>query len=128
MHPQTLLHTTPHTVQIPLAERSYPIVIGADLIAQPRTYADLPKATQALIVSNTTVAPLYAQALEKALLQRYEKVHTVVLPDGEAYKTWQTLNLIFDALLANACDRKTLLFALGGGVVGDMTGFAAACT
>ena len=126
MQAQTLPPAVPHTVPIALAERSYPIVIGADLIGQAQTYAKLPKATQVLIVSNSVVAPIYAHPLERALLQQYEKVHTVVLPDGEAYKTWQTLNLIFDALLANACDRKTVLFALGGGVVGDMTGFAAA--
>jgi 3-dehydroquinate synthase len=72
------------------------------------------------------VAPLYAERLKAALQGKYAQIHTVILPDGEVYKTWQTLNLIFDALLANGCDRKTILFALGGGVVGDMTGFAAA--
>jgi 3-dehydroquinate synthase len=77
-------------------------------------------------VSNTTVAPLYAGALQAALAPHYKAVHLVVLPDGEEFKTWQTLNHIFDALLENGCDRKTVLFALGGGVVGDMTGFAAA--
>ena len=72
------------------------------------------------------VEPLYAERLAAALGARYSIVRTVVLPDGEAHKTWATLNLIFDALLTNGCDRKTVLFALGGGVVGDMTGFAAA--
>ena len=113
-------------VHIDLAERSYPILIGTGLLGHPATYAALPKATAALIVTNTTVAPLYAEALRAALAPQYAQVHTVVLPDGEEHKNWQTLNLIFDALLGHGCDRKTVLFALGGGVIGDMTGFAAA--
>ena len=113
-------------VTIDLADRSYPIAIGSGLLDQPLTYAGLPNASSALIVSNTTVAPLYAQRLQAALAGKYAQIHLVTLPDGEAYKTWQTLNLIFDALLQHTCDRKTVLFALGGGVVGDMTGFAAA--
>ncbi len=115
-----------HTVTIDLGERSYPIVIGTDLLGDPATYAALPTAAAALIVTNTTVAPLYADALRAALSPKYAQIHTVVLPDGEEHKNWQTLNLIFDALLGHGCDRKTVLFALGGGVVGDMTGFAAA--
>jgi len=113
-------------VSIDLADRSYQIVIGSSLFDQPETYAELPTASSVLIVTNTTVGPLYAAQLQAALGAKYAKVHTVTLPDGEVYKTWQTLNLIFDALLQNGCDRKTILFALGGGVVGDMTGFAAA--
>ncbi|MFT3717805.1 3-dehydroquinate synthase [Pseudorhodoferax sp.] len=113
-------------VQIALGERSYPIVIGAGLFDAPDSYAGLPRAASALIVTNTTLAPLYAGRLQQALAGRYGAVHTVVLPDGEAYKTWETLNLVFDALLSHGCDRKTVLFALGGGVVGDITGFAAA--
>lgn len=114
------------TVAIDLADRSYHIAIRGSLFDNPLSYAELPKAQSALIVTNTTVGPLYAQRLQKALAGKYPQVHTVVLPDGEVFKTWESLNLIFDALLANACDRKTVLFALGGGVVGDMTGFAAA--
>ncbi len=113
-------------VQIQLGERSYPILIGARLLDNPATWAALPRASAALIVTNTTVAPLYAQRLRAALGGRYGVIHAVVLPDGEEFKTWATLNLIFDALLEHGCDRKTVLFALGGGVVGDMTGFAAA--
>ena len=113
-------------VQIDLAERSYPILIGSQLLGQALTYQPLPKATMALIVSNTTVAPLYAAQLRQALQAHYAKVILVTMPDGEAHKDWPTLQLIFDALLENGCDRKTVLFALGGGVVGDMTGFAAA--
>ncbi len=114
------------TVPIALGDRSYPIAIGAGLLNQATTFSALPQATTALIVSNTTVAPLYAQRLQGALAGRYQTVHMVKLPDGEAFKNWQTLNQIFDVLLEHGCDRKTVLFALGGGVVGDMTGFAAA--
>ena len=114
------------TVSIELQDRSYPIAIGAALFDDPLTYACLPRASSALIVSNTTVAPLYADPLQKALQGKYTSLHRVILPDGEEFKTWATLNLIFDALLQHGCDRKTVLFALGGGVVGDMTGFAAA--
>ena len=114
------------TVSINLQDRSYPITIGPSLFDDPLSYADLPPASSALIVSNTMVAPLYAQRLESALRGKYGHIHQVVLPDGEAFKTWETLNLIFDALLQHGCDRKTVLFALGGGVVGDMAGFAAA--
>ena len=113
-------------VSIELAERSYPILIGSGLLTDPRTYQNTPHATCALVVSNSTVAPLYAAQLTRALEAKYGKVLLVTLPDGEAHKDWPTLQLIFDALLENGCDRKTVLFALGGGVVGDMTGFAAA--
>ena len=115
-----------HSLTIALDERSYPIQIGTGLLSHAASFAGLPAATAALIVSNSTVAPLYAQALQGALRHHYAQVYLLVLPDGEAHKDWQTLNLIFDALLQNGCDRKTVLFALGGGVVGDMTGFAAA--
>jgi 3-dehydroquinate synthase len=114
------------TVSIELQDRSYPIAIGSAHFDDPQTYAELPGASSALIVSNTTVAPLYEARLQAALRGKYPNIHSVTLPDGESHKTWQTLNLIFDALLKNGCDRKTVLFALGGGVVGDMTGFAAA--
>ena len=114
------------TVTIDLADRSYPIEIGSALLDDPQSFAAVTGATTALIISNTTVAPLYAQRLKSALSPRYKHVHLVSLPDGEEHKNWQTLNLIFDALLEHKSDRKTVLFALGGGVVGDMTGFAAA--
>ncbi len=114
------------TVTIDLGDRSYPIAIGPGLLDAAPTWEQLPRAASALIVSNETVAPLYLGRLQAQLAARFKAVHSVVLPDGEDHKDWQTLNLIFDALLANGCDRKTVLFALGGGVVGDMTGFAAA--
>ncbi len=113
-------------VRIELGDRSYPILIGEGLI--PRiTGMALPKAHAALVVTNTTVGPLYAQALVEGLRPHYAQVNVVSLPDGEAHKNWATLNLIFDALLEKGSDRKTVLYALGGGVVGDITGFAAAC-
>jgi 3-dehydroquinate synthase len=117
----------PVTVSIALDERSYPILIGQGLLDEPATWEGLPKAAAALIVTNDTVGPLYAARLQAALKGQYSQVHVVSLPDGEEHKTWTSLNRIFDALLQHGCDRKTVLFALGGGVVGDMTGFAAAC-
>jgi 3-dehydroquinate synthase len=116
-----------HTVPIELGERSYPISIGSGLLRDSATWAQVPSAAQAVIVTNTTVGPLYAEQLRRAVAGRHQAVHIVALPDGEEHKNWETLNLIFDALLQKACDRKTVLYALGGGVVGDMTGFAAAC-
>jgi 3-dehydroquinate synthase len=122
--PATL--SPPVQVRIDLGERSYPILIGSGLLGDPATWQGHP-ASAALIVSNTTVAPLYEAQLKASLRGRYRNVHSVELPDGEEHKNWQTLNRVFDALLENACDRKTVIYALGGGVVGDMAGFAAAC-
>ena len=122
-----MVHTPVETVHIHLGDRSYPILIGAGLLSAPSTWADLPKGSSALIVTNTTVAPLYAAAVQAALAPHFAQVHVLALPDGEAHKGWEALNQIFDLLLAQACDRRTVLVALGGGVVGDMTGFAAAC-
>lgn len=112
-------------VRIELGDRSYPILVGEGLIGQMAGMA-LPRAHAALIVTNDTVGPLYADALQRALQPHYAQVGRVSLPDGEEFKNWQTLNLIFDALLGRGSDRKTVLYALGGGVVGDITGFAAA--
>ncbi|WP_174270292.1 3-dehydroquinate synthase [Paracidovorax avenae] len=113
-------------VEIALGDRSYGIDIGAGLLGDARTYGALPRAACALVVTNETVAPLYAEPLRAALSAHYAEVVLAVLPDGEEHKDWPTLNRIFDTLLSHGCDRKTVLFALGGGVVGDMTGFAAA--
>jgi len=118
---------SPQQVSIDLGDRSYAITIGRGLLHDPAAFAGLPRAAAALVVTNTTVGPLYGDALAAALAPHYPTIHQVVLPDGESFKDWQTLNRIFDSLLAHGCDRKTVLFALGGGVVGDMTGFAAAC-
>lgn len=117
----------PQRVPIALGDRSYDILIGEGLLDAPDTWAGLPRAAAALIVTNTTVGPLYAARLQRALAPHYRQVLVLELPDGEAHKDAATLNLVYDRLLGAACDRKTVLFALGGGVVGDMTGFAAAC-
>ncbi|WP_374316707.1 3-dehydroquinate synthase [Aquabacterium sp.] len=117
----------PTTVAIDLGDRSYDIVIGEGLLDTPHFFAGLPKASKALIVTNTTVGPLYTAKLRQAIAPYYQTVLDIELPDGEQYKDWPALNQIFTALLEQAADRKTVLYALGGGVVGDMTGFAAAC-
>lgn len=115
------------TVRIHLPDdRNYEIRIGSGLLDASISWQGLPKAGAAVVVSNATVAPLYAQRLRERLLAVYPRVDVVVLDDGEQHKGWDSLNRIFDHLLGQAMDRKTVLFALGGGVVGDMTGFAAA--
>lgn len=116
-----------HRLDLELGDRRYPILIGAGLLGKPDSYDALPRGSVAAIVTNEVVAPLFAQRLESVLRQRHREVVQIVLPDGEAHKDWASLDCIFDALLAHGCDRKTVLYALGGGVVGDMTGFAAAC-
>lgn len=112
-------------LRVELGERSYPIYIGSHLLAQPELLTRHIGGKQVCIVTDDTVAPLYLDALCQALVGY--QVLSVVLPTGEAFKTWATLQQIFDALLAARHDRKTTLIALGGGVIGDMTGFAAAC-
>lgn len=115
------------TVRIALDRRAYDIRIAPGLLGDPEVFAPVAaRQATALIVSNTTVAPLYAARLERSLAPHFSRVLHCVLPDGEQYKTWQTLDQIFTDLLRHQCDRKTTLFALGGGVIGDMTGFAAA--
>ena len=114
------------TLELNLGNRSYPIYIGTDLIDQPDLFSACEKATSLYIVSNTTVAPLYSERLTKTLSAFGKPVRTIVLPDGESYKDWKNLQLIFDDLLKFGADRQTMLLALGGGVIGDMTGFTAA--
>src|SRR5574337_2149680 len=121
------MNAVPETVTIDLGDRRYDIAIAPALLGGLAGYPALPIGTSALVVTNTSVQPLYGAQLVRQLERRYAQVHTVMLPDGEEHKNWQTLNLIFDALLTHGCDRKTVLYALGGGVIGDMTGFAAAC-
>jgi 3-dehydroquinate synthase len=118
----------PSTRRVPIefGERSYVIDVGPGLLGRAETWAATPPASAALIVTNDVVQPLYGVRLAQMLRGRYQKVHTVVLADGEQNKDWPTLSRIFDALLEHGCDRKTVIFALGGGVVGDMAGFAAA--
>jgi len=112
------------TLNVELGERSYPIHIGSGLLRQPELLRSCIAGSRVAVVTNETVGPLYLDALLKQLTP-WNPV-CVVLPDGEVYKTLDVLNNIFTALLKNRCDRKTTLIALGGGVVGDMTGFAAA--
>lgn len=114
------------TLDVSLGDRSYPIHIGCDLLT--RTDLILPhlKRKQVAIVTNTTVAPLYLERITQPLRDAGVSVIPIILPDGEAYKNSETLNLIYDALLENRCERSTTLIALGGGVIGDLTGYAAA--
>jgi 3-dehydroquinate synthase len=116
-----------NTLQLNLGERSYPIHIGSNLIGQADLYKNHIKGKLTAVVTNETVAPLYAQQVVQALESLGQKVKLIVLPDGEKYKTWEVLQTIFDGLLESSADRKATLVALGGGVIGDMTGFAAAC-
>ena len=113
-------------VPITLGPRSYSIEVGAGLLDDDKSWSASPAAAAVLIVTNEVVGPLYGDRVARMLRTRYRQVHKVVLPDGEQHKDWPTLNLIFDALLQHGCDRKTVIVALGGGVVGDMAGFAAA--
>lgn len=112
------------TLTVELGERSYPIFIGQGLLGQAELVKPYVTGTQVLIVSNTTVAPLYLEKAKQAFSE-YD-VKTVVLPDGEQYKNLDVLNQIFDVAIENRFDRKCTFVALGGGVIGDMTGFAAA--
>ncbi|MCB1877058.1 MAG: iron-containing alcohol dehydrogenase, partial [Chromatiales bacterium] len=113
------------TLNVDLGERSYPIHIGPGLLADADLYRPHIKARQVLVVSNETVAPLYLDRVMAALAGF--QVESVILPDGEQYKNLEVLNRIFDRLLELRFDRRATIIALGGGVIGDMAGFAAAC-
>ncbi len=115
-----------HSVAVATPGGHYPILIGSGLLTRPQTWAGLPRAADAVIVSNPKVWALFGERLQAALNPIHRRVSHVLLPDGEQHKEWPSLELIFQHLLATGCDRKTQLYALGGGVVGDMTGFAAA--
>ncbi|MFA5081267.1 MAG: 3-dehydroquinate synthase [Hydrogenophilaceae bacterium] len=114
------------TLTVDLGDRSYPIHIGAGLLDRADLILPHLRQKRVAIVTNTTVGPLYLDRLTATLKNAGVDVLAIVLPDGEAYKNWETLNLIFDALLTNRAERNTTLIALGGGVIGDLTGFAAA--
>lgn len=116
----------PHTLHVDLGARSYPISIGQSLLDDPAIVAAHIVGKRVAIVTNTVVAPLYLERLSKTLEAAGKHVTPIVLPDGEEEKNWANLMKVFDVLLAEKCDRKTTLIALGGGVIGDMTGFAAA--
>ena len=115
-----------HTLHVDLGQRSYPVYIGRDLLSDPTLLARHLSGKQVAIVSNETVAPLYVDRVRAALPDAV-KLTDIVLPDGEQYKNLDELATIFDRLMADGHNRSTTLIAVGGGVVGDMTGFAAAC-
>jgi len=112
------------TLPLDLGDRSYPIYIGAGLLGRPELLSRHIPGTRVAIVTNETVAPLYLARLRTHVVSLNPV--EVVLPDGEQYKSLEVLNRIFDALLLAHCDRRTTIIALGGGVIGDMAGFAAA--
>lgn len=112
------------TLQVELGERSYPIYIGSGLLERADILAPHVTGKHVAIITNTTVAPLYLKRVQKLLGKTPLEI---VLPDGEEHKTLDVLTKVFDALLGARCDRRTTIVALGGGVIGDMAGFAAAC-
>jgi 3-dehydroquinate synthase len=114
------------TLKVELSDRSYPIHIGRNLLSDANLIIPYLKRKHVAIVTNTTVAPLYLDALSNSLQAAGVTVIPIILPDGEAFKNSETLNKIYDALLQNRCERSTTLMALGGGVIGDLTGYAAA--
>jgi len=114
------------TLKVDLGERSYPIYIGDGLLDRPELLLPGLEQKKAAVVTNTTVAELYLDSLTAVLDKQGVEVVQVVLPDGEKFKNWETLNSIFDTLLSHHCERKTALIAMGGGVIGDLAGFAAA--
>ncbi|WP_299597501.1 3-dehydroquinate synthase [uncultured Microbulbifer sp.] len=115
-----------HSLHVDLGDRSYPILIGSGLLKDPGYFEESVRGKQVLVVTNETIAPLYLEMV-LAALNGFAKVDTVLLPDGEAFKTLDTVNRVFDTLLEKRHDRSTTIIALGGGVIGDMSGFAAAC-
>ncbi len=120
--------TTHQTLTVALDERSYPIHIGCGLLGNAELWRPhLNSKMGAVVITNTTVAPLYLDKVMATLASLGCPAFSVILPDGEEYKSWETLNTVFDALLENRCERGTTLIALGGGVIGDLVGFAAAC-
>ncbi len=114
------------TVQVSLADRPYPIHIGPALIGRADLLASFVEGTMVVIVTNDTVAPLFLPQVRAAATSLGRRVLEIVLPDGEAYKTAASLDVIYSAMLTAKCDRKTTIIALGGGVIGDVAGYAAA--
>jgi len=115
-----------HTLHVDLGERSYPVYIGRDLLSDPELLSQHITGSQVVIVTNETIAPLYLDRLRAAIGDR-ALVTEVILPDGEQYKTMDSLAEILDRVMQDRHSRTTTMIALGGGVVGDITGFAAAC-
>ncbi len=122
------MNSAHQTLTVALDERSYPIHIGCGLLGNAELWRPhLNPKMGAVVITNTTVAPLYLEKVMATLASLGCPAFSVVLPDGEEYKSWETLNTVFDALLEHRCERGTTLIALGGGVIGDLVGFAAAC-
>jgi 3-dehydroquinate synthase len=117
---------TARTLTVGLGDRSYPIHIGRGLLARAELLAPHLASRRAAVVTNATVAPLYAEAVERTIAACGATSFRVVIPDGEAEKRWETLDRVYGELLGAQADRKTVIVALGGGVVGDLAGFAAA--
>ena len=113
-------------LEVDLGERSYPIEIGQSLLRDSTMIAQHVAGKRVAIVTNTVVAPLYLEPVQAALESAGKQVIPIILPDGEQEKNWESLMKVFDVLLAEKCDRQTTLIALGGGVIGDLTGYAAA--
>lgn len=120
------MNTEPSTVRVSLGDRSYPILIGEGLLDHPRLLVPHLVQKRVAIVTNTTIAPIYLEQFIRGLEAEAVQTLPITLPDGEAHKTWETLNIVFDRLLEARCERNTTLIALGGGVIGDIGGFAAA--
>ncbi|MBK5144073.1 3-dehydroquinate synthase [Budviciaceae bacterium BWR-B9] len=114
-------------VSVTLGERSYPITIEAGLFSHPDSFLPLQSGDKALVVTNESIAPLYLETVRRSLETLGVIVDSVILPDGEKYKTLSVMDQVFTRLLENNHGRDTTLIALGGGVIGDLTGFAAAC-
>ncbi len=112
------------TLNVNLGDRSYPIYIGDNILSDPSLFKDLIHNKKVAVITNTTIRDIYWSTLQKSL---NKDCTLVALEDGEKYKSLESMNTIFTSLLENKLDRKSILIALGGGVIGDMTGFAAAC-
>ena len=120
------LQSPAHTLQVSLGARAYAIAIGPGLLGNATLLSSCLAQPRVALVTNETLMPLYGNRLAQTFMDAGIAVVPIIIPDGEAYKNGATLNSIFDALLENRCDRQTTLIALGGGVIGDITGFAAA--
>ncbi|HEY6239206.1 MAG TPA: 3-dehydroquinate synthase, partial [Burkholderiales bacterium] len=114
------------TLGVALAERSYPVQVGTGLLRRTDLITPFLAQKKAAVVTNSTVAPLYLERVAGALGREGIEVVRIIVPDGEEHKDWRALNMIFDVLLEQRCARDTTLIALGGGVIGDLGGFAAA--
>lgn len=115
------------TLTVALGSREYPILVGQGILENGGLLLPFLRSPKIAIVTNTTVAPLYLERFSTPLRNAGIDIAEIILPDGEQHKNWQTLNTIFDVLLERRCERSSTLIGLGGGVIGDMAGFAAAC-